>query len=371
MNEIRILVLYDGRLHMQDGDYGLAAMSRVLSGYSDSLASIVLRASHVEAFDSTDLEWADQLWLFGDAFSPGEYWPTQRDAIAAFMEAGGGVFATGDHDAHGFAMCGNLPKIRQMRYWGAGNAPKWGEDAISTIAPTITAAEDDLFSKPVFPDQARPTVHELMRLSSGGAIRWLPDHAHEGQLNTGSTGIAANYSDFSDAQREHIKYVAWTIAWGISAGVTSSPRAVPVVRCWTPEPGNGAGRIVVDSTFHHWLGFNVENLMIPGQEERLEHWTSYALNIATFLAAQERVDSIGRELVSKLKQLGPIANSLRNHHEEQNVGDVRWVTEQALARLLRTQPLAQRVLRRYLDVSSFAAVPSAATVCLCDFPATT
>src|SRR5258708_34238697 len=38
-------------------------------------------------------------------------------AIAAFMAAGGGVFATGDHDSIGSEMCGHIPRVRAMRSW--------------------------------------------------------------------------------------------------------------------------------------------------------------------------------------------------------------------------------------------------------------
>ena len=38
-------------------------------------------------------------------------------AIAQFMAAGGGMFATGDHDSIGAEMCGHIPRIRAMRSW--------------------------------------------------------------------------------------------------------------------------------------------------------------------------------------------------------------------------------------------------------------
>ncbi len=44
-------------------------------------------------------------------------------AIADFMKAGGGVFATGDHDSIGAEMCGKIPRIRAMRTWyGVGDS---------------------------------------------------------------------------------------------------------------------------------------------------------------------------------------------------------------------------------------------------------
>lgn len=39
------------------------------------------------------------------------------DAVTAFMQAGGGVFATGDHEDLGAGMCKDIPRVRNMRYW--------------------------------------------------------------------------------------------------------------------------------------------------------------------------------------------------------------------------------------------------------------
>ena len=50
----------------------------------------------------------------------------QLAAIARFMQAGGGVFATGDHDSIGSIMCGHIPRVRVMRAWygeGDGSSP--------------------------------------------------------------------------------------------------------------------------------------------------------------------------------------------------------------------------------------------------------
>ena len=48
-------------------------------------------------------------------------------AIAKFMDAGGGVFATGDHEDLGAGLCARLPRIRNMRRWYWPNAGPNGE----------------------------------------------------------------------------------------------------------------------------------------------------------------------------------------------------------------------------------------------------
>ena len=74
-------------------------------------------------FATANLLAFDVIWLIGFAgrnnpLNPpsgsstlGGLGSTQLNAIAAFMEAGGGVFATGDHDSIGADMSGYLPRV--------------------------------------------------------------------------------------------------------------------------------------------------------------------------------------------------------------------------------------------------------------------
>src|SRR5690349_16064670 len=75
----------------------------------------------------------DVIWMIGHdgrndlnsmGTSPDFLIPEERQAIARYMAAGGGVFATGDHDSIGSVMCGNLPRVRAMRSWYGENDAK-------------------------------------------------------------------------------------------------------------------------------------------------------------------------------------------------------------------------------------------------------
>ena len=52
----------------------------------------------------------------------------EAEAIATFMENGGGFFATGDHANLGSTLCGLIPRVRSMRRWWSSNGPN-GEPA--------------------------------------------------------------------------------------------------------------------------------------------------------------------------------------------------------------------------------------------------
>ncbi|MES1160127.1 MAG: hypothetical protein ABUM51_05190, partial [Bacteroidota bacterium] len=41
----------------------------------------------------------------------------ELQVLSDFMEKGGGILATGDHDGLGSLMCGKIPRVRSMRKW--------------------------------------------------------------------------------------------------------------------------------------------------------------------------------------------------------------------------------------------------------------
>src|SRR5262249_16880263 len=63
----------------------------------------------------------DEVWLFGllrdDKGHPGALDERELECLSRFMDSGGGVFATGDHEDLGFALCASIPRVRSMRKW--------------------------------------------------------------------------------------------------------------------------------------------------------------------------------------------------------------------------------------------------------------
>lgn len=56
-----------------------------------------------------------------EAGDPDPALASEAEAIARFMEGGGGFFATGDHYTLGSSLCGIVPRVRSMRrWWGVG-----------------------------------------------------------------------------------------------------------------------------------------------------------------------------------------------------------------------------------------------------------
>ena len=82
-------------------------------------------------FDENDLNFFDQIWLFGVG-APGitaaiadtnDLTEAELLALTEFMNQGGGVFATGDHADLGAPLCGRVPRVRTMRKWYLNGNP--------------------------------------------------------------------------------------------------------------------------------------------------------------------------------------------------------------------------------------------------------
>jgi hypothetical protein len=94
----------------------------------------------------------DQIWLFGFLGNTSSLSTEEIAVISEFMNNGGGVFAVGDHEDLGLAMCGSLPRIRHMRDWQ--HKPIGNESvatAIERIDTVVNPGENNQFE---FNDQS-------------------------------------------------------------------------------------------------------------------------------------------------------------------------------------------------------------------------
>jgi hypothetical protein len=232
------------------------------------------------------------------------------------MDGGAGVFACGDHGRLGFSLCGNVPRVRHMQKWDSPDPPRllqW--DTASLPNNTLARARDDLrtpfFDESSVRDERNqvddvpmevtltafehyyPTQraevqrstsfnilseifgnpisqpHPLISTASTpygplGVLNVLPDHMHEGEIEPPpeAAGNPLIDEDFS-------KGIYWDlIAFGWSRNDAQAPgfpylseqKLFPIIGAYNGQLV-GEGRIVVDSSFHHWIDIN----MIGGQ----------------------------------------------------------------------------------------------------------
>jgi len=241
---IRLLIVGDGKsgftIDFGEGDFGLSELIKALEINSVNLGLYVdfkitkvhrakgtdeapiagtdnkntnFRFSDQTQFNPKDY---DEIWFFGMSRSKDSLSLTDKELkiISQFMDNGGGVFATGDHQDIGNGLCAEIPRVRSMRKWyfpkgenGEPMAPPVGipgfdqgedsskrhdtlregndfgyqfddqsDDIPQQIIPkmysTIFWTKEGIFKK-LYP-------HPLLS-KSRGVINVLPDHMHEGE----------------------------------------------------------------------------------------------------------------------------------------------------------------------------------------------
>ncbi|MBF2001954.1 MAG: hypothetical protein IGS38_14675 [Synechococcales cyanobacterium M58_A2018_015] len=232
---------------------------------------------------SLDRSTFDELWLFavdvGDGITDEEC-----AAIMRFRQQGGGLLLTRDHQDLGSSLC-NLSDIGAAHYFHSKNpdpdVSRHCPDDIYT--PTISWPNyhsgrngDCQKITPVEP------IHELLRQpnSPSGHIDFLPAHPHEGAV-----GIPA------DAPHARV------IATGQSVVSQRSFNLIVVFDRTLDADGHQLGRVVADSTFHHFCDYNWDTRMgcpsfvdePPGdtmqtEPRALDDLKAYLANLALWLA---------------------------------------------------------------------------------------
>jgi hypothetical protein len=271
----------------------------------------------------------DEIWLFSDegydggqvgpidptTGEPGGLTASELTAITKFMEAGGGLFATGDHDGLGSAVGGRIPRVRYMRKWyspsdtSTGKPPltvtNWPGDG-ATRVDTLQQGATDVGDTFFFDDQSDDIPQPLTVLvpshpavqGATGVLSVYPDHMHEGeviaptgaQLTQTSTDTTLSFAgpgftEFpSIGSYQQVPIILATSSAGTGGGLPGHVTEVPIgmnpedVACEnanfsadssvcgvrtnnTLAAYDGStvnrGRIITDSSFHHFLDLNL------------------------------------------------------------------------------------------------------------------
>ena len=206
----KLLVVTDGSLDAGPGDFGLSRFVSTLKNTTihGMKPTVVTRPRFAstpdDAFADLDISHFDVIFLFGINTTGDPLSAPALDRVKRFMQAGGGVFATGDHEDLGTGMSGAIPRVRSMRYWTLAETPNASD---ATRLTTNLSGADRIFE---FSDQADnqpqrlyanfaipsdypflttfPPVsskvrlpHPLVRMADGSALDVYPDHPHEGE----------------------------------------------------------------------------------------------------------------------------------------------------------------------------------------------
>ena len=289
--------------------------------------------------DGFDINDYDQVWFFADEPGLDGNYPNQPDSlfekaqyrpvddaelriIAEWMDRGGGVFAVGDHSVLGASMCHRIPRVRSMRRWRFSQQvpPIYGDDRNETLVHLAGGDldwEGDRWGQRIFPVMqaddrwfgALGTSPHPVMCGRAGIIDHFPDHMHEGAVFDDDEVRLDDPLGISGYERPEFPAPRPVVAEGaiagplvgpeefghrprphvIAYGLTShgdTPRRFPMVGVYDGDPV-GIGRIVVDSTWHHWFSLNLVGL----RNEAPAHYVGmvdYYRNIALWLATPEQ-----------------------------------------------------------------------------------
>lgn len=262
----------------------------------------------------------DVMFIF--AVSSGGTLPADQLAtLHEWMNAGHGVFATGDHSTLGERLASKIPRVGTMRKWTVadGVPPGGGVDRIDTNQPDPTnasqmagvgevpnSAQSDAYPQPIkaLPFKKLRTgpftqlhyPHEILCHPKYGTINVMPDHPHEGECEkpasinlNASVGFAttvANTDEYPEVggNRERPRIIATgknSHQYNLAKGEVKE-YTFDMISVYDGHKAN-VGRVVVDSTWHHWFDMNIDGIKAAGGK----NWAKigrYYLNLAKYLA---------------------------------------------------------------------------------------
>ncbi|QQQ73496.1 hypothetical protein IOD16_19575 [Saccharothrix sp. 6-C] len=299
---VRVLVVTDGTASFDRADFGLSTLVDVLSTPPGPWVRFEVTRAHREEnlpalsadiagfrFDGHDLGRYDQVWLFGVARAPRPPLDqTELRALAEFMDGGGGVFATGDHEDLGVSMCGDLPRVRSMRKWHWPEPGPLGEPVAPSIDgpdrnDTLSEGHDPLFELNDQSDDVPQVITPRMYATSDspkwahqgyphpllsgprGTIRVLPDHPHEGECYVPDDLTRSFTFDGYETTEYPAGLAPEVVAWSTlnARAADRDPRKGRLDAGTFGAIGAydghqvGVGRVTVDATWHHFFNVNL------------------------------------------------------------------------------------------------------------------
>jgi hypothetical protein len=236
--------------------------------------------------------------------------PGALDALTQFMQSGGGVFATGDHDVLGADMCMDIPRVRSMRRWRVGVPSGSDSTRLTTTAPGRGdqpnsndvyefSDQQDRFPQRLYPNfltlaGGLNNPHPLLQIpGSTRAIEVFPDHPHEGECVL-PTNIATRLPTGEDewpvtstGVRTYPEAVALTMSCGRRLTIGKSPvtpRSFIAICAYDGhDAGDAVGRVVTDATWHHFVNINIKPGMAEIAGRDLTDIKQYYSNLAVWL----------------------------------------------------------------------------------------
>jgi hypothetical protein len=361
---IKILLYTDDPIEVMESlvkEWGLGRMIGHLLAHAPSFANLCIKLlsrnpddqNHAGVkLDPEMLAEYDEVWFFGihqvnrDNFTlgvlrGGPESELDDDEVAALNDwmkvkgfKGGGVLMTGDHaeepppDARlsvqspvrstdsghehflglGRALGYRVPRAGLLRKW-EGPPTRFKEDSFNTQVFTLGTDPDD----PGFQDDSVPQqliiqhfdaygnpapegdAHPLFFYKPGSIIQVFPDHAHEGAV------VVPDDDELDECiwpkGNNSVQPRPRVVAYGIDK---RNARLLNIVAAYDGDCV-GVGRIVADSTWHHYFNTNLNRFRPPGDDgSPADQIGRYYGNLAIWLAPRKKRYKMARAMISQL-----------------------------------------------------------------------
>jgi hypothetical protein len=211
----------------------------------------------------------DEIWFFG-IDSTANLQAPEIALLNQFVAAPkfGGVLVTGDHANLGRGIAGQVPRAGAMRQYPAPDAvePGWNTTLEEGPDPNSTFDfEEQSDDRPQTIRYKRYTVAPFVSLmrryrphpvfcGPDGPIDVLPDHQHEGE----ALAPIPNAGDATWPTKAGYQEAPEIIAWGRIKDPNASKHGNEIGLISAYNGHNvDVGRIIADSTWHHWFDINV------------------------------------------------------------------------------------------------------------------
>lgn len=300
----------------------------------------------------------DQIWFFGvhqgnrdnvsGVFINGgprsELEPAEVDALKNWMrigqqngQRGGGLLLTGDHaepvpaDALltgpapasglwsiGRALGERVPRAGRMRRWDGPS--RGGNDSQNTHFANANFSDnslqyDDMPQRLILPlvEQGKP--HPLFFYQQGTFVEVFPDHMHEGAIRMPTDGELGNADEWPAAVRPQV----------VARGTDRSKGGIEVglVAAYDGDLA-GVGRIVTDSTWHHYFNVNLNLFIPPGvPNSPTDQIGQFYANLAVWLTPLVKRQEMAAAMIESI--VTPDSLSIESSDEElTNLGQMAY-----------------------------------------------
>jgi len=312
--QVRILMYADGIVRFSGGLFGgLQHVQTLLESRPYFNVDFDITTAHRDGDGGSPLRLTDldilnkfdEIWFFGIKSDP-NLTQAEVDVLDKFMEKSGGVLVTGDHGNLGKGIAGQITRAGEMRQYPApGSGPREsnttleeGPDENSTFNEFDQSDDCPQTIRYIRFPVATPlgfkwrfSPHPLL-CGPDGPIDVFPDHGHEGEAVVPAITPQNTKWPTKNGHQE--------TPFVIAKGLIKDPDAIKhgqEIGLVSAYNGHNVdvGRIVADSSWHHWFDINLLGVFNPPSpyagfdatprgQIALKKIESYFLNCGVWLA---------------------------------------------------------------------------------------